>query len=298
MSSFLHWYIWIISIGSIFALFWLIQATRNVESDGDGDENATTGHNFDGIEEYNKPLPAWWLYMFWGTMVYGLAYYAYYGLGNWTGFADWSSAGQLADEQKAHDAEFGALFEKFASMPIEAMANDPKALQLGRQIFENNCSLCHGVSAEGAHGFPNLTDSASLYGNTPEAVKVSIENGRKGMMPAWQAILGDEKITQVTQYVLSLSQQPHDAAAASAGQPVYAQSCIGCHGIDGKGNLFVGAPDLTDNDWLYDHPQNALAVDIRNSIALGRSGVMPAWKDRLGEAKIQLLTGYVYSLSQ
>jgi cytochrome c oxidase cbb3-type subunit 3 len=296
MSSFLHWYIWIVAIGSIVALFWLIQATRNVESSGD--EDATTGHNFDGIEEYNKPLPAWWLYLFWGTMVYGLGYYAYYGLGNWNGLADWSSVGQLADEQRAHDEEFGALFEKFATMPIETIATDAKALQLGRQIFENNCSLCHGVSAEGSNGFPNLTDSASLYGNTPDSIKTSIEMGRKGIMPAWQAILGDEKITQVTQYVLSISGQKHDAAAAALGQTVYAQSCVGCHGMDASGNSFVGAPNLTDDEWLYSRPQNALAVDIRNSIALGRAGVMPAWKDRLGDAKVQLLTGYVYSLSR
>lgn len=295
MSSFLHWYIWIIAIGSIIALFWLIQATRNV-ADSD-DENATTGHNFDGIEEYNKPLPAWWLYLFWGTMVYGLGYYAYYGLGNWNGFGNWSSAGQLADEQAAHNAEFGAQFEKYAATPVLELSQDPKARDLGRQIFENNCSICHGVRAEGGFGYPNLTDQAWLYGDSADSIKLSIANGRAGVMPAWGPILGQQKITEVTQYVLSLSERPHDAVAAAAGQTVYMQSCIGCHAPDATGNTFLGAPNLKDNNWLYGGTDDVLEANIMATITDGRSGVMPAWSERLGDAKVQLLTAYVYSLS-
>ena len=295
MSSFWHWYIWIIAIGAILVLFWLIQATRRVAEPKNEDD--TMGHTFDGIEEYNKPMPAWWLYMFWFTMIYGLGYYAYYGLGNWNGLADWSSAGQLAEEQKAHDAEFGAIFANYASMDLEALVQDDTALRMGQQMFENNCALCHGSQAKGGFGFPNLTDNDSLYGNTPEAIISSVANGRNGQMPPWEAVLGAEGVDQVTHYVLSLSGEGHDAAQAAMGASIFMSSCSACHGQDGKGNIFVGAPDLTDSIWLYDNARMSLQEDIRQTIASGRSGNMPAWNDRLGEAKVKLLSAFVYSLT-
>lgn len=295
MSSFWHWYIWIIAIGSILALFWLIQVTRQVP-DSDK-EDGTMGHTFDGIEEYNKPLPAWWLYMFWFTMVFGIGYYAYYGLGNWNGLGNWSSAGQLAEDQKAHDDEFGAIFAQYAGMDLQSLTEDPRAMRMGQQMYENNCALCHGTRAMGGFGFPNLTDDDWLYGGSPEAILSSVANGRRGQMPPWQAVLGEEGVQQVTQYVLSLSGEGHNAAQASEGRSIFMSSCSACHGQDGTGNEFVGAPDLTDSIWLYDNATMSLEEDIRQSVAAGRSGEMPAWMDRLGEAKVKLISAYVYSLS-
>lgn len=295
MSSFWHWYIWIIAISAILALFWLIQATRKVaEPENDDDK---MGHTFDGIEEYNKPLPAWWLYMFWFTMIYGIGYYAYYGLGNWNGLANWSSSGQLAEEQKQHEAKFGATFAKYASMSLEELTNDETAIRMGKQMFENNCALCHGTDAAGGYGFPNLTDNDWLYGGSAEAILASVGNGRRGQMPAWGDALGADNVEAVSQYVLSLSGQSHEAELAEKGKSIFMVSCAACHNPDGTGNVFIGATNLTDNVWLYDNPQMSLADDIRQSISSGRAGNMPAWSERLGEAKVNIISGYVYSLS-
>jgi len=295
MSSFWHWYIWIIAISSILALFWLIQATRKVaEPENDDDK---MGHTFDGIEEYNKPLPAWWLYMFWFTMIYGIGYYAYYGLGNWNGLANWSSSGQLAEEQKQHEAKFGATFAKYASMSLEELTSDKTAIRMGKQMFENNCALCHGTNAAGGYGFPNLTDNDWLYGGSAEAILASVGNGRRGQMPAWGDALGADNVEAVSQYVLNLSGQSHEAELAEKGKSIFMVSCAACHNPDGTGNVFIGAPNLTDNIWLYDNPQMSLADDIRQSISSGRAGNMPAWSERLGEAKVNIISGYVYSLS-
>ncbi len=295
MSSFWHWYIWIIPMGMIIGLFLLIQLTRKVATDVSEDE--TMGHSFDGIEEYNKPLPAWWLYMFWGTMVFGIGYLFYFGLGNWNGFGNWSSIKQLEQETAAHEAKYGEIFSKYAAIPIEDLLNEPAALKMGQRMYLNNCSVCHGTSATGAYGFPNLTDNDWLYGGSADAIKTSLVAGRRGQMPAWGDALGESGVAAVSHYVMKLSGNEHNANQAAAGEALYLSSCAACHGVDGVGNQALGAPNLTDDIWLYDNPSLSLFEDIKITLEQGRAGNMPAWNDILGEEKVHIISAYVYSLT-
>ena len=164
----------------------------------------------------------------------------------------------------------------------------------GQRLFINYCAQCHGSDAGGALGFPNLRDGEWLYGSSPEAIQTTILYGRQGAMPAWGAALGDQGVEEVTAYVMSLSGREVDTNLATAGQARFQAMCIACHGADGKGNQLLGAPDLTNDIWLYGGSKGAISQSIR----MGRSGKMPAHKDFLGEDKVHLLAAYVYSLSQ
>lgn len=296
MSTF--WSVWIIALTSInlVLLFWVLMANRKVAvSDDDAPENATTGHVYDGIEEYDNPLPKWWFYMFLATFVFAIAYLIVYpGMGSWKGVMGWTSHNQLEREQQKADVQYGELFAEFSQMPIEDVAQDPRALKMGVRLFANNCAVCHGADAGGNYGFPDLTDTDWLYGGSAEHIKQSITNGRNGNMPAWGPIIGEANVVAAAEYVLQLSGQEHDADLALKGQPVFAANCAACHGGDGIGNQQLGAPNLTDNVWLYEGtPQG-----VRHSIRNGRANQMPAQKEKLREEKIHLLAAYVYSLSQ
>ncbi|MDX5445590.1 MAG: c-type cytochrome, partial [Zoogloeaceae bacterium] len=169
-----------------------------------------------------------------------------------------------------------------------------KALQVGQRLFLNYCATCHGSDAHGSPGFPNLADGDWLYGGEPETIKASILDGRRGVMPGWQDALGDAGVDEVSAYVIQLSGRDADAAKADAGKARFEMMCVACHGTDGTGNKALGAPDLTDGTWLYGGSPGV----IRQSIAAGRNGVMPAHRDFLGEHKAHLLAAYVYSLSK
>lgn len=296
MSTF--WSLWVIVLTSVnlVLLFWVLMANRKVAvSDDSEPENATTGHVYDGIEEYDNPLPKWWFYLFIGTFVFTIIYLIIYpGMGNWKGVIGWTSHNQLEHEQQKAEEAYGESFSQFASMPIEEVAQDPRALKMGVRLFANNCAVCHGADAGGNYGFPNLTDNDWLYGGEPETIQQTITNGRNGAMPAWGPVIGEENVKSAAEYVLQMSGQDHDATLAAAGQKVFAQNCAVCHGADGKGSHSLGSPNLTDNIWLYEGtPQG-----IRHSIRNGRSNQMPAQKEKLREDKIHLLAAYVYSLSQ
>jgi cytochrome c oxidase cbb3-type subunit 3 len=189
------------------------------------------------------------------------------------------------------------VFEKYAAVAVTDLATDPQyqeGLEMGKRLFLTYCMQCHGSDARGSTGFPNLSDDEWQWGGTPEQIQTSIADGRMGVMPS-QAHLGDEKIDQVTNYVMALSGREADSAKAEAGKEVFMTAgCVGCHGMDGTGNPMLGAPDLTDSNWLYGASPGA----IRQTIVKGRNGVMPAHKDLLGEEKVHLLTAYVYSLSK
>jgi cytochrome c oxidase cbb3-type subunit 3 len=195
---------------------------------------------------------------------------------------------------EAADARFGPLFAKYAAKPIPELATDTAALRIGERLFVNYCASCHGSDAGGAIGFPSLRDNDWLYGGTPEAITTTILDGRSGTMPGWKAALGEQGVKEVTAYVISLSGRDADAALVSAGQQHFATYCAACHGADGKGNQTLGAPNLTDNIWLYSASSGA----ISKTIAEGRNGKMPPHRDFLGEDKAHLLATYVYSLSQ
>jgi len=296
MSAF--WSIWIsvITLAVVFGVTWLLFATRKSEKFKETTEE-TVGHAFDGIEEYDNPLPKWWFNMFLITVVFSLGYLALYpGLGNFKGLLGWTSYNQWEEEIAHAEEVYAPVFAKYAALSIEEL-NQPgneTGLKMGQRMFANNCSVCHGVGGVGAYGFPNLTDNDWLYGGQPDTIVSTIVNGRQGGMPAWGAILGEDGIQDVTNYVLSLSGSEHDATAAERGQTQFNTLCAACHMPTGEGMQALGAPNLTDNIWLYGGSFEQIAHTLR----VGRAGVMPAHKDLLSDDKIHLISAYVYSLSK
>lgn len=292
-SSFWNWYIIILTGLAFLACFWLVRWLSKMPAE---DIGKPTGHVWDeDLQEFNNPLPRWWLMLFYITLFFGIGYLALYpGLGTFKGYLGWTSTGQYEREMDQADAEYGPLFKKYSGMPLAAVAADPEARRMGERMFVSYCAVCHGSDARGARGFPNLRDSDWLYGGTPEAIEASIMNGRNGVMPAWEQALGGEAgVSDVAQYVLSLSGGDVDAAAAGRGQEKFQQLCVACHGADGTGNQTLGAPNLTDKVWLYGGSRAA----VMETIAKGRNGQMPAHKEFLGQEKSHLLAAYVYSLS-
>ncbi|AZZ91577.1 cytochrome-c oxidase, cbb3-type subunit III [Hahella sp. KA22] len=295
MTSFWTGWISFIVLGSIFGCAWLLWVTRKSQK-FDTETEQTMGHSFDGIEEYDNPLPRWWLVLFMGTIVFGLGYLVFYpGLGSYKGIFGWTSVNQWEAEVKKAEETYAPIFAKLAATPIEELAKDDKAMKIGQRLFANNCAVCHGSTAHGATGFPNLTDNDWLYGGAPEKIKETITDGRNGSaMRAWKDEIGEEGVKQVANYVRSLSNQEDvDEAMAAKGAEIFAANCFVCHGKDGKGSHDMGAPNLTDGIWLYGGTQAIVEATVRN----GRGGVMPSFKDKLGEERIHLLAAYIYSLS-
>jgi len=291
-SQFWEWFIIILTVGGILACFGLIFWLGRQHSKPD-EKVETMGHVWDEtLEEYNNPLPRWWLNMFYLTLWFSIIYLILYpGLGSFAGILGWTELKQYQQEMDAAETRYGPIYAKYAKEPIAALAEDPDAVRLGHRLYMTYCTICHGSDAGGVPGYPNLRDDDWLYGGSPDAIKTTIMNGRQGMMPAWQAVIGDEGVKNVTQYVLSLSGEQHDQAAAAEGEKIFNPTCIGCHGMEGKGMQALGAPNLTDKIWLYGEAK------IKESIANGRQGKMPAHGEFLGEAKVHLLATYVYSLS-
>ena len=294
MSAFWSAWVSVIALSVILGCTWLLFATRKSEKHKETTEE-TLGHAFDGIEEYDNPLPKWWFQMFLVTVVFGLGYLVLYpGLGNFQGLLGWSSHGQWEEEMKHAEEQYRPVFEKYASLSIEQLQGEEAGLKMGQRMFANNCSVCHGSAGTGAYGFPNLTDNDWLYGGNPDAIKASIANGRNGAMPAWGAVLGEDGVRDVTSYVLSLSDREGvDAEAAERGKSQFQALCAACHTPEGTGMHALGAPNLTDDTWLYGGSFEQVAHTIRN----GRAGVMPAHSNLLSDDKIHLIAAYVYSLS-
>ena len=299
------WSGWVIAIvfGSLIACGLLIQFSSKTQVHSE-ETDETTGHEYDGIKELDTPLPRWWVMMFWATIIFSVGYIAAYGLANMKGFltvevdgkqVPWGQVAQWENEVQKFDEKVAPLFAEYAATPIEELINNEEALKTGQRIFASNCSVCHGSSAKGSQGFPNLTDNDWLYGGTPADIVNTITNGRAGMMPAKGVMpsMTDEQIGQTVQYVRSLSGLKHDAEKAEAGAGIFAQACTACHGVDGKGMQMVGAPNLTDDIWLYGGSTKQIEFTIRH----GRNGMMPAQKDRFSKEQIHVLAAYVYSLS-
>lgn len=300
MSDFTHdaWsvYIAIITLASIIACAVLLKAlsTRRAAKDG---EVGTTGHVWDeDLAEWNNPLPRWWMWLFYITIVFSLVYLALYpGLGSFGGYLGWSSYGQYAGEQQKAAATYGPIFDRYLKQDIAAVAADPEARRIGQRLFLTYCAQCHGSDAGGARGFPNLRDRDWLYGGDPATIRASIAEGRTGVMPALGAVVGsDEDVKDVAHYVLRLAGRTHDSLRAARGGEKFKTVCVACHGPEGKGNPQLGAPNLTDDVWLHGGSENA----IIETISKGRKSEMPAHKNLLDEGKIHLLAAYVYSLSQ
>lgn len=298
MTSFWSWYVVILTTGTLLALTWLIFATRKGQRSDTTDQ--TVGHVYDGIEEYDNPLPRWWFMLFVGTIIFAVGYLVLYpGMGNWKGIlpgydGGWTSAKQYDREITKADEKYGPIFAKYAALPIEEIAKDEAALKMGGRLFASHCAVCHGSDAKGSHGFPNLTDNDWIWGGEPETIKASILNGRQAVMPGWEAALGNDGIKNVTGYVRSLSGLKNpEGLDLEAGQKSFDTMCVACHGPEGKGNPLLGAPNLTDNTWLY----GSSFAQVQQTLRHGRNGQMPAQEDFLGNDKVHLLAAYVYSLS-
>jgi len=254
-----------------------------------------TGHGWDeDLREMNNPLPRWWVWLFIITIVFAAVYLALYpGLGSFTGNAKWTSVGQYEAEVTKGNADVAPLYAKFATMTPEDVSRDPQAHAIGERLFMNNCSQCHGSDARGAKGIPNLTDGDWLHGGTPDKIKETITLGRIGNMPPMAAAVGTaDDVKNVANYVLSLSNSPHDSVRAELGKAKFVV-CAACHGPDGKGNPALGAPNLTDNVWLHGFGEAAIMAMVNN----GKVNQMPAQAERLSEGQIQVLAAYVWGLS-
>jgi cytochrome c oxidase cbb3-type subunit 3 len=293
-SEFWSWFIDIIVVGGFVWMVYLLRVNSKGTLPPSGEAEAT-GHVWDeDLEELNTPLPRWWLVMFYVTIIYGAAYLLLYpGLGNFKGLLGWTQIGEYEAEVAVADATYGPLYEKFQKEDIATLAGNEDAMKTGERLYVNYCSVCHGSDARGARGFPNLRDNDWLYGGQPENIKASIMNGRTGAMPAWEASLGEEGVEQVANYVMQLSGRSVDNKLAAAGKEKYAMFCVGCHMPEGTGNQAMGAPDLTNNIWLYGGSPGS----IKTTIARGRTGRMPAHSEFLGESKVHILAAYIYSLS-
>jgi cytochrome c oxidase cbb3-type subunit 3 len=292
MASFWSYWIIILTTVTIVGISWILFANRKREQQS---TEKTTGHIYDGIEELDNPLPAWWFYMFVITIVWGIGYLIVYpGMGNYAGAIGWTQVGQYDKEVAAAEEKYREMRDRYLALPVEEIAVDPAVRKMGMRLFANNCAQCHGADAGGAYGFPNLRDDDWLYGGDAATIKATLVNGRQAVMPAWGSVIGDEGIADVTQYVLSLNGRDVDPARAEAGKTVFQTYCVACHGADGTGNPALGAPNLTNGVWLY----GGSAEQISQTLHAGRNGMMPAFKDTLSEDKIHILTAYVYGLNK
>jgi cytochrome c oxidase cbb3-type subunit III len=295
MSNF--WSIYIISIVvfTVLACMLLLWWTQKF-SVKDVDVGKPLEHDFDGIQEYNNPLPKWWLWTFYLSAIFLVGYLVVYpGLGSYKGTAGWTSRGELQADQNEANRTYGAIYADLASKPVEELIYNPQAIRMGQRLFANNCSTCHGGDGRGSIGFPNLTDTHWLYGGTPEEIKTTITEGRHGMMPPQERVLGSDKVIQeIVQYVLKLNNKTFDEPQAIAGEQTFKRVCAVCHGQEAEGNKQMGAPNLTHNAWTF----GGTPLRIEMTVRYGRQAQMPAHRDILSPEKIHLLTAYVYSLSR
>ncbi len=279
-------------LGLLACLALLLIASRGQASSTE----ESTGHVWDeDLRELNNPMPRWWMILFIVTIAFSLVYLLLYpGLGSAKGLLGWTSANAYQTEQGQSASDLGVVYAKYAATSAADLSHDPKAMAIGERLFINNCSGCHGSDARGSKGFPNLTDNDWLHGGTPEDIVETITHGRVGVMPPMAAAVGDPtQVSNVANYVLSLSGSPHDAAAAEAGKAKFVV-CAACHGPDGKGNTAIGSANLTDKIWLHGYGKEAITAMIDN----GKTNVMPAQEKRLSTVQIHVLGAYVWSLSQ
>jgi cytochrome c oxidase cbb3-type subunit 3 len=270
----------------------------------------TTGHEWDGIKEYNKPLPRWWLYTLYACIVwaigYTIAYPAWPGINSATpGLLGYSTRGEVAEDIARVEQANAAINDKLASAELTEIAANPElqgfALNAGGAVFRTWCAQCHGSGAAGAKGYPNLLDDDWLWGGDIEAIHETISHGirnetdddaRYSEMPAFGELLEDGQIPQVVNYVMSLSGEAMDASLIAEGAVVYEENCSACHAEDGTGDRYQGAPNLTDAIWLFGGDYDSLTETVTNA----RYGVMPAWNDRLSESEIRAVATYVHGL--
>lgn len=292
ISGFWSLFVIVITLGSIiFCGLFLFQQERQNFTAGQ-----TTGHVWDEtLAEYNNPLPNWWRWLFYFTLVFSLVYLALYpGLGSFNGKFGWSMRNQYDQEMADAKAKYDPIFNDYLKKDIMTVAADPKAKEIGQRLYLTYCAQCHGSDAKGSKGFPNLTDGDWLWGGTPDKIVETISKGRdavmtpKGTKPDMDA----EQVKDVVSYVRSLSGLSSDSVRAQRGKDLFPQACAACHGPEAKGNPDGGFPNLTDGTWLYGS-QEATMIE---TVTKGRVNRMPAWGEFLGDAKIHLLSAYIWGL--
>ena len=270
----------------------------------------TVGHEWDGIEELDTPMPRWWVFSFWGTIVWGIIYILLYPaiplLNSATpGLWNWTSRGELQQELKAETLRRAPVTSALAAIPVEQLAGNEKlyqaAIEGGRAAFKVHCVQCHGSGAAGSKGYPNLNDDDWLWGGDLPAIHTTLTHGirqpdydatRFSQMPAFEGVLSVGEIDAVVGYVQTLSGKAKPGPLSASGGPLFANNCASCHGADGKGLRESGAPNLTDKIWLY----GGDADSIKTTVNKARYGVMPRWNNRLDPITIKMLAVYVHSL--
>jgi cytochrome c oxidase cbb3-type subunit 3 len=300
MTAGWSWYVIALVALNIAGCVWLLWWTARRRPGDPKPED--TSHVWDGdLTEYNKPLPRWWINLFYLTIIFSIGYLVWYpGFGNFAGYGKWTSQAEHDRDADRATATLEETFAPYRGQPIDVLARDPQAVKLGSSIFGNTCATCHGSSAKGAIGYPDLTDDVWHWGGSPEQVLQSVLDGREGVMPPWGKILqgmgGPDATDYVIAHVRALGETSGDARsdyAAARGKALYEGVCVACHGKDGTGNQALGAPDLTDDYWMYGDSREAL----REGIANGHHGIMPPHRALLGETRARLAAAYVWSLS-
>ncbi|HWK69904.1 cytochrome-c oxidase, cbb3-type subunit III [Pollutimonas sp. M17] len=294
VSSFWSYFIAIIAIGGIVFCLWLL-FTQRAWLKKTVPQVEDTGHVWDGdLTELNTPVPRWWTVFYIGLCVIALGMlFLYPGLGSYEGTLGYTAARQVKAQQEAMNEQIRPVYARYKEMPITEVAHDEQAREIGQRLFLNNCAQCHGSDARGSGNFPNLADGDWLYGGAPEQILQTITKGRHGMMPAWKSSIKPAEAADIAQYVRSLSGLASDPLRVVPGKRGFETFCVACHGVEGKGNTALGAPNLTDNVWLYGSSEASIVDTILN----GRENRMPAQEGILTEDQIRMLTAWVWGLS-
>ncbi len=279
-----------LTLANIAGALWLLWWTRRSRGE-QVTQSETTGHVWDeDLRELNNPLPRWWLWLFIITVAFAGVYLALYpGLGSYSGTLGWSSRGEHAAAAAANAQRIERAMAPYSDRAVADLAGDPAALNVGRNLFLNNCAACHGSDGGGAPGFPNLSDDDWLWGGDADALVATIADGRIGAMPPWGEALGEQGVVEMAEYVQKLG---GGVSTAGPNGQKFAMLCAACHGADARGNKLLGAPDLTDGIWLH----GGTTAAVRETIAKGRTGAMPAHGQRLGTTRVKLVAAYVMSL--
>ena len=295
INGFWGYYVAFVVLAGIAWCLWLIFSQRKWLKPQPG-KVEDTGHVWDGdLREMNNPVPRWWTMMYVIMCLFGLGYLVLYpGLGAFQGSLAYTSAQEIKQDQAALDATVKPIYARFANMDIPKIAADPEAHLIGERLFLNNCAQCHGSDAKGSTSFPNLVEGDSIYGRQPEVLLATITQGRNGVMPALGAAIDAGTAGDIAQYVRSLSGLAHDQIRIVRGKREYMNACAACHGAEGKGNKALGAPNLTDDVWLYGSSEATIVHGILN----GRNNRMPAQEQTLTSDQIRLVAAWVWGLSK
>jgi cytochrome c oxidase cbb3-type subunit III len=290
MSPFWHGFVVVLTLLSIFACLWLLFGQSR------GKTGPETTHVWDeDLTEYNNPLPRWWLNLFVITAVFGVGYLVFYpGLGNVAGRLGWTSQQEMQAQLDRITARRQAQFARLEGLSLAELSKDRSAQALGRSVFINNCAGCHGTDARGAIGYPDLTDGDWLYGGQPEVILASIEGGRNGQMPALNGVIDPQKLEALLAFLPYWSDPELSPAVRESGMQAFTALCAGCHGVEGKGNVALGAPNLTDDVWLW----GGRREQIRDSILFGRRNHMPSHAGLISGSEAKVAAAYVLSLAR